>query len=57
MKWLAVAVMWLVAATAVVASALILGPPARVSVFWIAAVAFAAALIGTMFVADTEAKR
>lgn len=54
MKWAAVAIMWLVAGSVVVACAVTLGPSGRVSVFWVAAVGFAAALIGTMLVADTE---
>ncbi len=54
MKWIAVALMYPTAGGTTIGSALILGPPGRVSVVWIGVVAFAAAIVGTIFVAEAK---
>lgn len=54
MKWIAVALMWPTAGATTIGAAIILGPPGRVSVVWIGTAVFAAALVGTLFVAEAK---
>lgn len=54
MKWIAASFMWLSAAAVTIAAAMLLGPVGRVSVVWVALGSFAAAAIGTVFVAEAN---